>query len=172
MARELKQRPPTQRELATTRRTLRRFEQGNVPEDIFFEFVRLFPMAFVELAVFSENPSRPEVLLTPRSADDRFWPGAWHIPGVAIRPQDKSFQGTLNRLTETELEGLEISAPVFSEVYFRDGDRGIEIPVVYLAKAIGKPAVGEFFDVGKLPVNMVDVHRPLVQRSAEAIKKA
>jgi hypothetical protein len=143
---------------------LAKLPAGRQPLEVFLEIARIRTLPVLELVVLGSNEKRQDVLLTRRSKDDTIWPGLWHIPGVVLAAQDKTMEGALDRLINTEFEGLELgAAPVFAKTYLRCSARGSEQASIYLAHAVGKPLVGEFFNVYNLPEDIVTDHVSLIE---------
>lgn len=158
----------TDEEIAFVAEKLAKLAPGRLPRPIFNEVARLKPLAVVELIVVNE---RGKVLLTQRPSDDPFWPNKWHIPGVALSALDESVDSALERLVHDELEGMAIATPVLTKnAYLRQSERGTEFASIYHSRLLGGQAVGSFFDVSNLPLNIVGVNADLLTEKSVAKK--
>lgn len=149
---------------------LSRLPPGRQPLPIFTQIARIRRLPSTELVVFEPDKSRPRVLLTRRKPDDPFWPNSWHIPGVVHDAADPGLDDVLDRLVRAEFEGLETTPPALFKRYFRTTERGPEDITAYLARAIGEPAVGQYFKVDELPEDIIKAHPPLIYEASEALR--
>jgi hypothetical protein len=144
---------------------LERVGPGIQPFPLFKEFCRLTVLVTLEVAPLRIRKGHPpEVLLTQRPGSDPWWPGQWHLPGVAILPTDvderhgrHSYDKPLERLYKGELaDALTIGTPRLFDAGLRVGPRGPEQTVFKWAEITldpdyaDKPPIGRFFDAARV----------------------
>ncbi len=144
-------------------------EPGFLPMPIFSQIVRLVVTPTVEMVPFRRIQEKGlQVLLIKRDDDDPHWPGQYHVPGSVIRATDAklSFQDAFNRIIKGEIKGIKvIKGPIFVQHLFHQVKRGAELPMIHWIEVSGEVSGGTYFDVDKLPENIVD-HHPLIIRKA------
>ncbi len=133
---------------------LKQVEPGFIPHDIFVQVMRLVTSNVVEWVPFRwAGDGTLQVLLVQRDADDEFWPNAYHLPGVVVRPGDTA-DGTLNTCFErihTEIGGVHTTDPAFVFVHQRKSIRCWESVQVHYVEVQDDPVVGQFFALDDLP---------------------
>lgn len=156
-------------EISTVASLLSRLEPGFLPMPIFSQVVRLLVTPTVEMVPFRKTQEgKVEVFLIKRDDDDPNWPGKYHVPGSVIRATDAklSFQDAFDRIIQGEIKGITVlKGPIFVQHLFHQVKRGAEIPMIHWIEVNGDIPGGTYFDVDKLPENIVD-HHPLIIRKA------
>ncbi|OGZ65377.1 MAG: hypothetical protein A3C50_03485 [Candidatus Staskawiczbacteria bacterium RIFCSPHIGHO2_02_FULL_43_16] len=102
-----------------------------------------------------------EIYLIQRALDDTAYPGQWHLPGSAMRPQEE-IDDVFKRLENNEI-GLKILSKKFA-FHFNNPkeERGHFFSLVYLCildEGVGR---GEWFALGQLPENIIEHHKKIV----------
>jgi len=145
--------PLSQRELHRLVQLLKKLTPGFLPQPIFLEFARLVTLPIVEIVPVRQRASRTEVLLTRRDSDDPIWPDRLHVPGTVIRSTDRSYDDSIHRLLEIELDGTPSGPPHFVVNLLHHQDRGSESALIFWVEVLGEPRAGNFYDSGNLPRN-------------------
>ena len=162
----------TQEQIATTAELLSRFEQGYLPEPVFFELSRLMVVPVVELVPLRmSDKGDVEVLLIDRGDDDPYWPGTVHVPGTVFMASDRpgSLQDVFGRLLHGELHGVNIAhPPKHVKTLFHETRRGKQLANVFWVELLETPAAGNFYNVAALPENVMDHHLHFIGDAAEA----
>lgn len=130
------------------------------PYPVFVALCGSVPMVAVDLAVM---PDKDRVLLTYRKDD--FYDN-WHIPGSILRYKEKP-EDAIRRVSRKELS-LKIGKPYFIGCYNNFDARGHEFVLIYAARPVGKPKIGEYFKLKNPPKNLIKEQR----REVEYLKKA
>ena len=140
-----------------TARLLSELEVGIIPGDVFYEIARLIAITATEIVPLRIKNGKVEVLLLRRPKDDPIWPNLWHTPGSVVRSYDTKpdFQDAIERVLNDELLGVKTSEPCFVKNTFNQSKRGKEVGLIYWVEVIGKPSVGQFFDIDDLPSDRV-----------------
>lgn len=102
-----------------------------------------------------------QIYLTQRAADDSAYPGQWHIPGSAMRSGEE-IDDVFTRLSQSEI-GLAITSKKFAFHFNNPKEaRGHFFSLIYLCELTDGEARGQWFDVQKLPENIVKHHQETV----------
>lgn len=129
------------------------------PYPVFLALRKSISMVVVNLAVM---PDKNHILLTYRK-DDLY--DNWHIPGSFLLYKELPASAA-NRVCRKELS-LKIDKPRFVG-WINEYDRcGHEIVLLYVARPIGKPKVGEYFALNKIPKDLIKEQR----QEIECLKK-
>ena len=140
---------------------LKGIEPGRQPLDLFTQLSRLTVASTVEIVPIREQSEGPEVWLSQRSKDDRWWPGKWVLPGAVIlandtRDTNNSLTGPIARLFESELGGIRQVDDLHQlPSQFRYDGRGTEVTTQYWTRVEtgAEPYQGQFFNVSELREN-------------------
>lgn len=156
-------------EIYAAERLLSQLEPGFLPMPIFSQVVRLLVTPTVEMVPLRKTKKGTvQVLLIKRDDDDPNWPGQYHVPGSVIRATDVklSFQDAFDRIINGEIKGINVvRGPIFVQHLFHQVKRGAELPMIHWIEVNGEITGGTYFDLDKLPENIVD-HHPLIIRKA------
>lgn len=136
---------------------LKRLKPGYLPEPIFNEMQRINHCVSVEILVKKDN----KVLLQQRDSNDKFWANEWHIPGTMVRG-DESYNSAIERLLSTVLDvpyGNKNGVRLYlNKIYSYKTKRGYITHILYAVDWSGE-TVGTFFDIKKLPKNIMEHHK-------------
>ncbi len=162
----------TQDETQELVRLLKKLKPGFYPIEIFWEFCRLIKTTSLEVVPFVRDENgNIKVVLIKRPHDDKFWPDSYHNPGCIVRPND-TFAMALNRVIEEELEDPKIiTPPVFFDVVFSKYCRGENIGLINWIELDSNLNIGEAFDIGNFPENMVKEEIPYIIKAAQNFKE-
>lgn len=129
------------------------------PEELFQAHCRNEIAVAVELAVVRRHAGAWQVLLIHRH--DKFFRG-WHMPGSLLLPGEK-MREVFRRLSTREVHGR-TTAPKFVTIFEFHSRRGYELSLLHTARLIGsrRGGEGQFFSLGKLPVNTLSHHRTML----------
>ncbi len=122
------------------------------PLPVFRALCQSVPMVAIDLAVM---PDDQRLLLTYRK--DEFY-DAWHIPG-SILCSGESPADALKRISRQELK-LKITSPRFVNYFSINGSRGQEIILLFVARPIEKPRIGDYFKFSRLPKRFLKEQSP------------
>lgn len=143
---------------------LRKYNPGSLPESIFYQVARLVMLPVVEIIPILGWTN--QVLLTPRSDSDPFWPGLFHIPGTVLRATDSSVHSGINRILIDELffnqEMVLKSVPIFAFDLINTTKRGSEFSHVYIVGIDHIPQDYTAFSIDNLPENMIEHHKSMI----------
>ena len=156
---------------------LKSLSPGFQPKAVFDELARISVLPTVEFILLRLSPEsgKPQVLLTRRPADDKWWPGQWHNPGTVLLASDPmenshDYSEPQKRVfgDQGELKGAIniVSGPFELEAERRKTNRGHEIGIILYAQVEGEPAEGKYFDVDNLPENIIEHQIPSIRKSA------
>jgi hypothetical protein len=149
---------------------LSQLEVGKLPLPVFHELARLMVLPAVEvIPLFSGPHGETSVLLTQREPNDPIWPGQWHTPGRILRPNDVDGSGTygtaIRNLVQAEFPGVRHGDAVYVETEFRTVARGAESAALHWVDLESPDtSTGQLFPVGDLPENIIDHHRPMIEK--------
>ena len=167
---------------------LERFEPGWLPLPVFKGALRLVVASTVEVvALRTEDPEDPEVLLTQRPESDMWWASQWHVPGSLLMPDDEvrdahDFSGPIARVFDGELEGKIESRgkPTLFDLQRRSSPRGSELTPFFWTEVIvsagaSEPANARFFkaseiDDGLPGLQTIAGHLDVARRAIEAYR--
>ncbi|GLY95362.1 hypothetical protein [Actinoplanes sp. NBRC 103695] len=160
-------------DVRTLIRLLRQITPGWLPEDVFLELARITVLSIVELVpVRVSDDGEVEVLLLPRSMDDKVWPGMLHTPGTVLRPTDVSHDAALQRIIDRELGSpLLRDTPFFVGNQFHVVRRGTENAAVYCVELDGQPPRGAFHRSDDLPASLVETQRSTIELVVGALRR-
>ena len=147
---------------------LENLKPGFLPFPIFKEICRLIVTSIVEIIPLRENKKTGsiEILLTKREKNDIFWPDLFHIPGVVLLPTDRigNLKDAFSRILHGELKGAKsVLEPVFIKYLFRKSKRGTELCLLHWVELVSKGQVGRWFDIDKLPCNIIYGQKRLIK---------
>lgn len=156
-------------EIETVTSLLERLEPGLLPFDIFNQIARLIATATVVIVPFIHEPEdKLKVLLTKREHDDPYYPNLYHPIGTVIRASDKTIDETFERLLSKELKtSVFQESPVFVGYVFDQIVRGKEISLIHWIELKEKPMIGDLFDAGNLPENIIPTDIPRIKMAIE-----
>lgn len=143
-------------------------------EKFYYSVTRITAMTAVYVVLLRERGGTIEVFLTPR--EDSLYQGVVHHPGSRIRASDRdaSLGDAVGRVLHEEY-GDAVSLGKFAGLTLTQAPSGTEISVVFLGEPLPDEELqvaGEWFDVTKLPSNLI-VHEPFVDRVAvEAFRRS
>lgn len=145
---------------------LKKIEPGFLNESLFNQVARLGVLSYLEYLVFRTNKNKVEVILTKRSSEDKFWPNLYHNPGTVLRPNDKdmSFVSALERLN-TEY-GYKLPEPFFAGMWFEQLERGKGLGIICWQEIEDVENL-QYFDITKLPTNMIKGQARYIKKAAE-----
>lgn len=154
---------------------LRSYKGQLLPPEVFYAIAETMALPYVELVIFKASSQHQQVLLTKREDDDPYFPGKWHVPGTLLRSTDVTFRGddlslAVKRLTDEELQGLEISHLSFSGFHFHKVARGVGLSLVLVALATEEPKIGQYFYVNHLPENIIPEQAVFILKTARSDK--
>jgi len=161
---------------------LKSLSPGFTPKPIFDELSRISVLPCAEFIPVRLSPitGKPQVLLTQRPADDKWWPGVWHNPGTVILASDQmqhshDYSAQQERIfgEKGELAGSvrEVDGPHEIETERRVTNRGHEIAVIFYVKVEGEPTEGKYFDIDSLPENTLKHQIPTIKLAGEKLVK-
>ena len=161
----------TSEEISTLEILISRLEPGFLPTPIFLQVVRLVVTPTVEMVPFRKTQEGTiQVLLTKRDKDDPNWPGMYHVPGSVLRATDAklSFRDAFDRILNGEIKGIHVlTGPIFVQYLFHQVKRGAELPMIHWIEVQGEIPEGTYFDIEKLPENIIDHHPLLIKKALE-----
>lgn len=148
-------------DIIKTATSLKQLEPGFLPYPIFEQIARLIALPILEVIPLRVSAGVVEVLLIARPDDDPFWPCMLHTPGTVIRATDINDDHNSNwpayeRIINDELKATKVGLPHYAGSQLHNSKRGVEQAQIYWVEVDGKPAVGEFYDVSKLPNSLID----------------
>jgi hypothetical protein len=164
---------PSQEEITTAAEILSRLKPGFLPQDIFLQVTRLTVSPTVEVVPFRIYDNRLQVLLIKRSDDDPNWPNMLHTPGTVILSTDKegSYISALQRVIKDELGSVALAGkPQYVESVFHMVNRGMEDAKVFYVEVLGVPPEGTFYDIDKLPSNIVTTQIGFINAAARSFR--
>ena len=134
-----------------------------------------FVLTAIETVVIRSVGGHIEVLLLRRSPEDVHYRNMWHSPGTMLRdadaPRECDVPGTLaeafNRVQNNEIGCQFQEPPIFVNYVFQRTPRGSENGLVFLCKLAGDPKEGQFFRIDKLPENLMQHHRWIIELAAQ-----
>lgn len=153
---------------------LSKLKPGFLPYPIFKELARIMVLPIIELVPLRTGTNgNVEVLLLPRKHDDEFWPDHVHTPGAVLLNTDIDGEvgSVLERIRMEELNGSQISAPEFVTWFLQKSRRGAEFAQVYFAEVVNSNT-GAFYDVNKLPNNLIPSQHVFIQDAVAKFKKS
>ena len=159
----------TQDELKQIVGQLGKLQPGFLPFELFLQVARLVALPILELVPLRRIEGRIEVLLLERGANDLLWPGMLHIPGTVIRATDNSAGDAIGRIRQDELAGLKFTTPKLIKTDFHKSRRGSEVAQVYCTEVQEVPKTGRFYDVGKLPGNLVPGQNIFIEEAVHSL---
>ncbi len=149
---------------------------GWLPPVLFDAVVRTVVTPTVELALVIKTEDSFGVVLTRRSHDERFWPGAWHIPGKIVVTTDLSdasgsFKSVLDRLIVNEIGDVRfLVEPQLLDVMFGKNERGAEVRVRFWGLISEAPVNGVVFTLNNLPKEFLSEQMPFATAAIDAAK--
>lgn len=150
---------------------LSKCKPGELSPEVFESIARVAVYSAVEFIPLRYNKGKIQVLLFQRPADDITWPNMLHTPGTILRPTDITFDSAFSRLYQEELIGLKTSEPLSIGYYLSINDRGRCLLLEYILDVKTKnPAVGEFYDIDNLPINLISDQKASIERAVEIFK--
>lgn len=158
-----------QEEIDQTVKFLRKLKPGFLPQEIFYEFARLYVSPILEIVPLRKSTDgRIFVLALERASTDPHWPEVYHIPGTVFRATDDDINSTINRLLKSELPELNVSGdPVFVSYEFHKVKRGSELALVFYIEYEEKPGFGREIASEELESNILDTQISYVQKAIE-----
>src|SRR3989344_5500322 len=142
-------------EVKTLADLLAKLKPGFLPPAIFYQIARLTITPVIVIVPLYYKLGEIDVLLLKRDQNDPIWPGKLHVPRTVVRPTDDAASPFVRILSE-ELANTKTSQPVFVKNILQNSGRGVEATQVYCVAVGGQPTVGEFYDVKKLPPNLME----------------
>jgi hypothetical protein len=167
---------------------LERFEPGWLPLPVFSGVLRLAVASTVEVvALRTEDPEDPEVLMTQRPENDMWWASQWHVPGSLLLPNDEvrdvhDFSAPIARVFDSELEGRieALGKPSLFDLQRRSGPRGKELTPFFwtevaLVPGASEPANSRFFKASEIAGGLPDLqfikgHLDVASRAIDACR--
>jgi hypothetical protein len=149
---------------------LRKLEPGFLPFDIFIEIARLTVLPIIEFVPLRMQDGEVEVLLLPRSNDDKFWPGQLHTPGTVIRATDTD-EGThmaFDRIIKDELKDTELGAPYYVGSSLNKSKRGMEQLQIFWVEVKGESQTGAFYKASELPELLMESQRGFIEQAVKS----
>lgn len=156
-------------EVKTVERLLQKLEPGFLPLPIFLQVTRLTTTAIIEFVPLRMREGKVEILLTRRSADDPAWPSLLHTPGTVIRATD-TLESAFSRLQTEELEGVDVSLPVFVKNVLHHSGRGLESSQVFWLEVLGEPKAGDFYPADDLPADLAASQMDFIPAAIDAYR--
>lgn len=158
------------KEIERTVGFLRKLKPGKLPLPIFLELARLTVTPIVEIVPLRKTEEDTvEVLLIRREENDPNWPGMYHTPGTVVRASDKegSYDDAIKRILKGELKGVETKQTIFVTNLLHRVKRGMESSLIYWVEVTGRASVGEFYNLDKLPDNIIDTQIGFIRMAAQ-----
>lgn len=159
----------TQKEINQVVNILSKLEPGYLPQEIFYQFTRLYVTPIIELVPIRKTASGEIKILTiKRELDDPHWPGLIHTPGTVLRANDEKIETALNRIKTEELNGISFTTkPVFTNYDFHKVNRGMELALIFVAE-YEKPIEGSIeIDLDNFPENLVNTQINFIKQAIE-----
>jgi ADP-ribose pyrophosphatase YjhB (NUDIX family) len=169
MKKSSNQESPTQEEIQVAAQLLSKLEPGFLPFSIFHQIARLTATPIVEIVPLRQYNGSFQILLQKRDSSDPVWPNKLHTPGTAVRATD-SLQDCFDRLLKQELVGVIASDPRFVASVIHDSGRGNEAALVYWVEVFDNKSNGQFYDVAKLPQELVKSQLDFIPQVINAYK--
>ncbi len=159
----------TQKEINQVVNILSKLEPGYLPQEIFYQFTRLYVTPIIELVpIRKTDTGEIRVLTIEREADDPHWPGLIHTPGTVLRANDESVENALNRIQNKELKGMMFEIkPIFVHYDFHRVNRGMELALVYVTEYSKSIEGSVEVDPANFPENLVDTQINFIQKAIE-----
>lgn len=163
----------TEQETNSLVELLEKIEPGFLPLTVFKEISRVYVSAIVEIVPLRSMNGKTQVLLVRRDKDDSFWPNMVHTPGTVLRPSDKtgSLEDAFERILKGELGYSGESKPVFVKVRFSNSTRGSEFAAVHYMEITENIKNGEWYDVDKLPDDLISIQQDLIKMATESFER-
>ncbi len=136
-----------------------------MPFDIFLQIARIAALPIIEFVPLRMTDKSAEVLLLERSADDRLWPSALHVPGTVVRATDNAgnFDSAFNRIIDDELHGLKVTTPTFVKNILNKSLRGVEVSQIFWVEVLEEPKLGEFYPIDSLPDSLMPSQKVFIE---------
>lgn len=153
---------------------LKKLKPGFQPYEVFEQLARLTVLSIIEFVPLRMADSgKIEILLLERGNNAPIWPGEVHTPGTVIRPGDNAQNTYLafDRILNDELKGTAFTNPHFVGSILHESKRGSEHAQVYWIEPQEPTQVGKWYDVDKLPDNLIESQRTFIQAAIENYKK-
>lgn len=163
-------------DIQKTSALLAKFDPGFLPYPVFVQVARLVALPIIEFIPLRRGENgQTQVLLIERPADDPLWPGLWHTPGTVVRATDthRGQEGgwqAFERIRHDELKDTAVGTPHFVGSLFHTSKRGAEQAQLYWVEVTAQPAVGEFYDAGDLPQNMISSQRDFIGQAVKSFE--
>jgi hypothetical protein len=161
--------PPSSKEIELAEEVLSKLEPGFLPFSIFHQIARLTTTAIIEIVPLKLQNSKIEILLLERETDDPVWPSQLHIPGTVIRATD-SLEEVFQRISDKELNGINISSAKFVTNILHHSGRGMEASQIYWIDIKENPTIGKFYDIDNLPQELVKSQLDFIPQAIEDYK--
>lgn len=143
-------------------------EPGNLPSNIFEALAKVAVYPAVEFVLLRQKNGRVETMLFRRRPDDPVWPSMLHAPGTVLRPTDKSIESAISRLMQDELQGVNVSPPIFTGIHLNKYLRGNSLGVEYWLEVHDSNDDRNFYCVNDLPQNFIGEQKGLLTRAVNA----
>lgn len=134
--------------------------EGQMSYKIFREVAKKFVLTPIEAVIFRKHNHQFQILLIKRDQNDPDWGGKLHVPGTILRKRDldnsQNYDRALKRIEEKEIKVNFYQKPVLVGTYFSKTKRGVENSLIFVCQIEGDPKVGKFYDVNKLPQNIIN----------------
>lgn len=153
-------------EIKTLTSLLAKLEPGVLPPPVFYQFARLSVTPIIEIVPLHYQLGEIDVLLIPRDQNDPIWPGKLHVPRTVIRAND-SATSPFERILSGELLDTPASKPIFSKSIIHHSGRGMEATQIYIVEIAGQANVGQFYNVKKLPGNLLESQMDFIPAAVE-----
>ncbi|MDB5183165.1 MAG: hypothetical protein JWO47_949 [Candidatus Saccharibacteria bacterium] len=149
---------------------LRKLKPGFLPFDIFIEIARLTVLPIIEFVPLRMYDGKVEVLLLPRSQDDKFWPGQLHTPGTVIRATDtdEGRHTAFGRITKNELKDTAIGEPHYVGSSLNKSKRGMEQILIFWVEVKSEPRAGSFYKASQLPELLMESQRGFISQALKS----
>ncbi len=162
---------PNQNDIEHAVRVLRAYKEsdGQIPQELYEATAELRGEVAVELAIFRIVDGEINILLTKRLPEDEIWPGEpYHLPGTTKRGKENR-EEALARLVEGEVKGNHLSQiHKAGEIDIPTARAATETALIYWTRGMGEPKVGEYFPIHRLPENIIDHHKKLIEIALSA----
>ncbi len=119
------------------------------------------PAAIAEVVALRDVDDRVEVLLAEREATDVGYASMSNVPGGYLY-FDEPIADCVSRVMQREV-GVSVGSFGYAGALFNTHEeRGHHVHHVFLARLESNPVKGQWFDVTKLPSNLVTHHGPII----------
>lgn len=163
----MKERIPTPSEIASAEQT---YQPGKIPEDVWFEHMRLHAVATIETTPYRIVDGHIQVFMVRRPPTDKYYPNMLHVPGTMCNGNDTSLEDAYERVREKEFPELIIDKPKFIFNLFRKTPRGSEYAAVYATRVLSGGNEENWFNTDNLPEETIPQHKTMIREALKYIQ--